>query len=527
MAKGVRNIEAWEAALIKTMLAEGKLTNDQIAFHFARLDRTVNPGRISEIKLAHCHAEVEPATPAQVTAYLRTRSTPGGDPRRAFFTESPLHPENLKAMFRLKAGTTDVLDISETDHVECKESLHMRGEGRAKFARTVAGFSNARGGFLLFGIRDTDMTIVGITPEQINAFDGATFNQFLSDTFAPVPLWETTEYAIGGKTIIVMYVREAPKKPVISSKNVEQSIREADIFYRYPSETRRIKYAELAALLEERTKATERRWADVLRQVEAAGVDNVAVLDTVSGEVTGRTGKFLIDEKLIPKLSFISEGHFSETEGAPTLRLVGDLEPISMTGIHAAETIVRKERLTDVDLLREFVDRAKVEHPRLYTGHLAHSTKEWLPVYFFMRQAGLDEVGAARLLSEEPDTKPKHVKNVVERVEAQKLPSMSHNCTAAAAEPERSALLSRSLPEPETDKQWSRLLKATITLQPGEIEPDYLLPLLGRCLDAFGIRKSGGLLIYAIAHVDVVWHQQIMASRTAGTSPSKPKPKKR
>ena len=515
-----RNIEPWEAAIIKAMLAEGKLTNDQIAFHFARLDRTVNPGRISEIKLGHCHAEVEPATPAQVAAYLRDFGKPGTDPRRAFFEQNPLHPENLKALFRLKAGTTDVLDISETDRVECKESLHMRGESRAKFSKTIAGFSNAHGGFLLFGVRDADLTIVGLDPAHLKAFDGATLDRYLSDIFAPVPIWETTEYVIGGKTIMVLYVREAPKKPVISTKNDEKAIKDAEIYYRYPSETRRIKYAELVGLLEERTKTTERRWADVLRQVEAAGVENVAVLDTVSGEVTGRSGKFLIDEKLIPKLSFISEGRFSETEGAPTLRLVGELEPVSMTGIHAAKTVVKKERLTDADLLREFVDQSPVEYPRMYTGHLAHSTKEWLPVYFFMRQAGLDEAGAASLLSAEPCTKPKHLKKVVDRVKARKRPSISKAYTRAATEPERSSILGKTLPKPSNDEQWERFLKATFTLKPGDIDPDYLLPLLGLCLDQYGIAKPNSLLIYAIAHVDVVWHEQIMAAATPAPVPA-------
>lgn len=520
-----RNIEAWEAALIKAMLAEGKLTNDQIAFHFARLDRTVNPGRISEIKLGHCHAEVEPATPAQVAAYLREFGKPGADPRRAFFEQNPLHPENLKAILRLKAGSADVLDISETDRVECKESLHLRGESRAKFARTIAGFSNARGGFLLFGVRDDDMSIVGLDPDHIKAFDPSTLDRYLSDAFAPAPLWEATDYTIGGKTIMVLYVREAPKKPVISTKNDEKTIKEAEIYYRYPSETRRIKYAELVGLLEERTKATERRWADVLRQVEAAGVENIAVLDTASGEVTGRAGKFLIDEKLIPKLSFISEGNFSETEGAPTLRLVGDLETISMTGIHAARTVVKKERLTDADLLREFVDQSPVENPRLYTGHLAHSTKEWLPVYFFMRQAGLDETAAANLLSAEPCTKPKHLKKVVDRVKARKRPSMSNAYTRAATEPERSAILCKSLPTPVNDEQWERFLKATLTLKPGDIDPDYLFPLLGLCLDQYGTAKPNSLLVYAIAHVDVVWHEQIMtAGAPAPAVPPMPEP---
>lgn len=519
MAKGVRNIEAWEAALIKTMLAEGKLTNDQIAFHFARLDRTVNPGRISEIKLGHCHADVEPATPAQVTAYLRAFGKPGVDPRREFFNENPLHPENLKALFRLKDGTEDILHVAETDRVECKESLHMRGEGRAKFARTVAGFSNARGGFLLFGVKDDDMQIVGIDPAQIKKFDGATLDRFLSDAFAPVPIWEPAEYVIGGKTIFIIYVREAPRKPVICTKNIEQSLKEAEIYYRYPSETRRIKYAELVGLLDERTKTTERRWADVLRQVEAAGVENVAVLDTVSGEVSGRTGKFLIDEKLIPKLKFISEGRLSETEGAPTLRLVGNMEPISMTAVHGAKTIVKKERLIDADVIREFVDQARVENPRLYAGHLAHSAKLWLPIYYFMRQAGLDEDGAIKLLAEGQNSKRKHLTEVIKRVRDRSRPSASRQCNAGTLEPERSRLIAMALTAPDTTAKCERFIKAAMTLQPGEVNADYLLPMLRHCLDHFSEGKLGVPLTYAIAYIDIVWHEQVTQQAPAPAEP--------
>lgn len=514
MAKGIRNIEAWEAALIKAMLADGSLTKDQIVSYFTRPDRTVNPWRLDEIKKGEVHPDAEPATPEQVSAYIRTFHSPAAA-RRAFFDESPLHPVNLRSLFQLKGGTADILHVAETDRVECKESFHQRGEGRAKFARTIAGFSNARGGFLLFGVRDEDMKIVGVDPEQIRKFDGATLDRFLSEAFAPVPLWEPAEFQIGGKTIFIIHVREAPRKPVICTKTSDQSLREADIYYRYPSETRRIKYAELVGLLEERTKTTERRWADVLRQVEVAGVENVAVLDTVTGEVTGATGKFLIDEKLIPKLKFITEGRLSETEGAPTLRLVGDMEPIALTGIHGAKTIVKKERLTDADLLREFVDQAKVENPRLYAGHLAHSAKLWLPIFYFMRLARIDEEGAVALLSEGPNSKRKHLDEVIRRVREHSRPSMSRQCTPASTEPERSQLLAMTLGAPDTEVKCDRLIKAAMTLQPGEVRPEHILPLLGHCLDNFGTGRLATPLAYAIAYVDIVWHEQIVGREKA------------
>ena len=44
-----RNMEDWEAAVIKALLADPAYTRDQIVAYFTRPDRTVNPFRISEI----------------------------------------------------------------------------------------------------------------------------------------------------------------------------------------------------------------------------------------------------------------------------------------------------------------------------------------------------------------------------------------------------------------------------------------------------------------------------------------------
>ncbi|EME67981.1 putative transcriptional regulator [Paramagnetospirillum caucaseum] len=516
MAKGIRNIEAWEAALIKAMLAAGGMTKDQIVSYFTRPDRTVNPFRLAEIEKGESHSDVEAATPGQVAVYLRTFRSPG-EARQRFFEENPLHPVNLRTLFRLKDGTTDILHIEETDRVECKESLHFKQ--LADYARVIVSFANARGGFLLFGVRDGDKAITGIHSGKLTGYDPAKLNQHLSAHFSPVPVCEKTEMVISGKTVGIIYVRPAAHKPIICIRDERDVLREADIYYRYPGETRRIKYAELVGILDERSRGTEHQWADVLRRVEAAGVENVAILDTITGEVSGHSGKFLIDEKLIPKLKFVAEGHFSEREGAPALRLVGDLETISVTGVHDAKVIVRKERLTDGDLLREFVDQATVENPRLYAGHLAHSAKLWLPIYFFMRQARIDEAGAIKLLSEGPNSKRSHLGAVIRRVRDRSRPSMSRQITAAAAEPERSKLIDMTLGLPETTEQCERLIKAAMTLQPGEIHPDHLLPLLGHCLDRFH-EGFGTPLTYAIAYIDIVWHEQLVGATVASAPES-------
>lgn len=518
MSKEGRKIEPWEASLIKAMLADETMTKDQILAYFSRPDRTVNPHRIYEIKDGKAFADLPPATSRQVRVYIEKFRMPGA--RQRFFEDAPLHPEILRSLIRLKDGSANTLHLSETDQIECKETLQLRGEARAKFSKTIAGFANARGGYLLFGVKD-DMTVVGIPSDQLEAFDGAILNRFLGEVFTPAPVWETSEYAIGDKTVLVLHVREARKKPVICTKNAEQSLKEAEIYYRYPAETRRIKYAELIEILEERSKSTERRWADVLRHVEAAGVENVAVLDTHSGEVIGQGGRFLIDEGLIPKLKFISEGSFSETEGAPTLRLVGDLQTVTMKALAAGKTIVKKEILTDADVIQEFLEQSVVENPSQYVGYLAHSAKLWLPVFYFMRQAGLDDEAAVRLLAEKPNSKKGHRDGTIQRIREKSLPSLARQCRASASEPERSQLLAQTLSAPTTLEGCKRLCNAIMTLRPGEIVPDYIFPLLQHCLVQFG----GGALpppasiAYAIATVDVLWHLQETTSDKKTASP--------
>jgi hypothetical protein len=519
------SIEPWEVALIKALLADGTRTRDWVLAHFSRPDRTVNPARITEIANGKLFPDIEPANAAQVEVFLRTYAKPDRKPdeaKRRFIETDPLHPVNVASLFSPRDGTTDILDINESDRVECKEGLHLKGKGRAECCRAIAGLANARGGFVLIGVRDADLRVVGIDPAKADKFDGADLNRYMMDAFTPVPVWRHAVREIGGKTIIIIMVEPAAKKPIICAKGDEGTLKEADIYYRYSSETRRIKYAELAAILDERVHGAERQWADTMERIQAAGVENIAILDTTTGEVSGRSGKFLIDEKLIPKLKFVAEGHFTENEGAPALRLVGDMEPISMTGVPNGQIVVRKEHLTGADLQRQFVDQSTVDNPGLYVGRIAHTTKLWLPVYYFMRQAGLDLVSVVEFLERQPDTKANHVKKVVDRLRNFSLPSVSKSYSPKSAEPERSWLIEKTLPIPNDEEGWERLLRAVFTLRAGDLDPDYVLKMLALRLDAPGDEKHSSSLTYAIAHVDVIWHQQTMLPAKNAPSGSKP-----
>ena len=513
--KIARNIEDWEAALIKAMLAEGTLTKDQIVAYFTRPDRTVNPFRIAEIEKGDKYYDVDPATRQQVEVYLNKYKSPE-EAHGSFQAEAPLHPVNLKERFYTRSQDSDILEIQENAIVECKETFYNRGDRRAEFARTIAGFSNAQGGFLLFGIRDSDKKVVGVDPEIIAQFDGAELNRFLVDTFSPAPVWDKTSYAVSDKKILIIYVRPAERKPVICTKNISNILKEAEIYYRYSSETRRIKYAELSEILEQRQKATEHRWASLFREVESSGVDNIAILNTISGEVSGYGGKFLIDENLIPKLKFVAEGHFAEKDGTPTMRLVGDMEPISLTQMDPSTTLVVKENLSDLDVIKDFVNRSKVKFPKQYISRLAYSTKTWLPVYYFMRQAGLDVAETVEILRGAGDSRKKHLKSVIDRIQQSSIPSAARSIRESTVEPQRSQILGHKFGKPQKPEDFGKLAKAVMTLKPGEIDPDYLLPILSYAVE--NIPPKSENLLYAIAYVDVAWQKQIVGNLSGSST---------
>ncbi len=497
-----RNIETWEYALIKALLRRQQHTKDQIISLFSRPDRTVNPYRLAEIAKGEAFAEVEEAEELQVTTYLKGFGRTE-DPRRAFQDASPLHPVNLRLLLTLRAGT-DELIIEETDRFECKESLNF--SGKAAYARAIVAFANARGGMLLFGVRDADKKIVGINPGRLKGYDPAKLNQYLMSAFTPVPLWQKGEVEIAGKTVGVIFVPQATERPLICTKDDGDDLREGDIYFRYPGENRRVKYAELASIINQKRQEAGRAWGSILRRIDRAGIENVALLNVESGLVEGPSGRFLIDETLIPKRQFISRGHFSEEEGAPALRLLGDVETIQGATVDVAAEVVDHVHVNDDLLIEAFVSRASVSHPRLFIEHLAYTTKLWLPVFAFVRMAGMTDEEAAALVAEQQGAKPKMVERQGVRIVSRDVPVGAAKPTSA--EPARSAIIAQTLPTPATEKDCRAFVKAVRTLEAGEVKTDYLLPLLESCwrtFDKLGVRASTQ---YAIAHVDVMLHKQ-------------------
>jgi hypothetical protein len=121
------------------------------------------------------------------------------------------------------------------------------------------------------------------------------------------------------------------------------------------------------------------------------GPQNAMVADLSSGVMSGEKRSIIIGEELLDKIKFIEEGTFDEKDGEPTLKIVGEVEPIS-TG----KTVLHKSFATPRDLVRDFLEAKSPHDPKDYIRCVVEvGNGAWLPMHFYASQAGMDRKSLA------------------------------------------------------------------------------------------------------------------------------------
>ncbi len=183
----------------------------------------------------------------------------------------------------------------------------------------------------------------------------------LNEWLSPEIAWESHVWEIRGYRVGLLYFAEAVHKPVVCMKN-GKNMQEGAIYYRYRGRSETIKYPELRRILEEQKERERNLWFKQLKKIADVGVDQVAVLDLQSGEVSGSTGNFYISEELLPKLQFLREGHFVESGGAPALKLIGELQAAEGPLLHSTvkvPTTLREPELFGAFLRKRSCNQSK------------------------------------------------------------------------------------------------------------------------------------------------------------------------
>jgi len=282
----------------------------------------------------------------------------------------------------LTTKSSGVLKKPESSTIEYKSLFNWKDKkSRAKYLRTFAAYANRKGGYLIFGIKNKPRKIIGIESNSFD-IDDADISSFINTYLAPSVEYERDEFEIDGYTIGVIYVYESNNKPVVCIKDYDDIISESSIYFRYYSKNDRIKSSDLICLLNMVREKESQKWLDLFSKVSKVGIENIGTFNFKSGEIETSIGnRFIIDENLLRRIKVLDK--YSENiTGAPAVRIIGDIDK------HG--TIVTKSRyLNDFEIISDFLEHKTVDDPQEYIKAFPYQSSWYLPVYFYINQAGL------------------------------------------------------------------------------------------------------------------------------------------
>lgn len=174
---------------------------------------------------------------------------------------------------------------------------------------------------------------------------------FLLEDFSGNITWEHQVIEIDGLSFGVFFIEEADTKPIICKKDEADTIKNGEIYFRYGGRTQKIQYPELEAIITHRVEKQNSQWIDLVTKIGKSGPQNAAIVDVEKGLIEKNDSQILVvGDDLLDKIKWIKEGSFSEKHGSPTLKLIGEVQPIDKI------EVIKKER---INRLREYPLSAK------------------------------------------------------------------------------------------------------------------------------------------------------------------------
>lgn len=242
-------------------------------------------------------------------------------------------PAELSDLIAYDAHTLRVTS-RESKRLEFKQAF-VRANLPA-YERTMAAFTNAQGGVIVFGVDNNPRVIIGTPAADIA--DEADITTLLRQDFAPELPFESKVYEVDGKTLFAIAVEPTLDRPVICTKTRNRSymdptgkkvtepvIVEATIYYRYTARTSAIGYPELKALLDAREERRMTMLLETIEAVERVGVERAGVVDITTFGDANKSTNLYVSQETARSMNFIEEGRFTEKEdeGSPAYMVVG------------------------------------------------------------------------------------------------------------------------------------------------------------------------------------------------------------
>ena len=396
---------------------------------------------------------------------------------------NPFTRDELNRIFAVSSKHPDRLISRENNSLEFKESFGFGSLG--KYIRTAAGFANAKGGYIVYGVARSPHTLLGMKGDAFEKLNVEKLTNYLNEHFDPSLEWDQHIHELGGKAFGLIYIHESQDKPVICKKSADDAkhLKEGEIYYRYRGRTQIIRYPELKELIEERRKREQLLWFKHLKEIARIGIADAALFDLRTGTVKGARGNLVIDESLIPQLAFIRDGEFSETKGKPTLKLIGSVEIGGSTNrtVPGKVQVVKTRGIRATDIIRCFLTAQKVPEPAAYLTQIAWESSAFLPCYYYLRLAGASVEQAIGLIEKEHSTTQAKTKLIARLNGDDALSVMmpaENNANGQRKLAVRKHLLARKVRDNASGKELGDLLDMVRTLKKSDLPLTYLRELL-------------------------------------------------
>ena len=238
--------------------------------------------------------------------------------------------EILEELF--KCDKNGCLLTTESYDIEYKANLNID----ADLFKTMNGLANNRGGYFICGVKPNNRELSGLLDAKINFYntkiDSEEMRGRILGACQPNILYKHYLHNIGTAKFVVFYIPESKNKPHVFSNSFGE-INQGDIYFRYNDSIKKIQYAELGAIIEEKRVKEQEKWMKFLGEIAKIGLDNVLIIDAKNGKMISSDNceqGIVLDEKILSQFKLIHEGHFNEISGDPTLKLIGNIQ---LTGV--------------------------------------------------------------------------------------------------------------------------------------------------------------------------------------------------
>lgn len=396
---------------------------------------------------------------------------------------NPFTRDELNRIFAVSAKHPDRLISRENNSLEFKESFGFGSLG--KYIRTAAGFANAKGGYIVYGIGRSPHTLLGMKGDAFDKLDPEKLTHYLNEHFDPSLEWEQHIHELDGKSFGLIYIHESHNKPVICKKAADDAkhLKEGEIYYRYRGRTQTIRYAELKELIEERRKREQLLWFKHLKEIARIGIADAALFDLRTGTVKGPGGNLVIDESLIPQLAFIRDGEFNETKGKPTLKLIGSVEIAGATtkSVPGKVHVVKTRGIRATDIIRAFLTAEKISEPTAYLTQIAWESSAFLPCYYYLHLSGLAVTQSVGVIEKEHSTtqaKAKFIGRLKDDSALSVVMPSDNNANGQRKLAVRKNLLARKVRDSASGKELADVLDMVRTIKKTDLPLAYLRELL-------------------------------------------------